>query len=241
MSKEPALPGVKAVFFDLFNTLARFWPPREEVQAQACQAFGIALDTSRVDLGYAEADAYMTRENSSAPLRTRTNAQTDAFFARYEQIILKGAGVDVDLAVAGQVWQRVRQIPYGLTLFDDVLPSLRRLRQKGLVLGMISNLNRPGDALTKELGLTGTLHFAVTSFEAQAEKPDAAIFQAAIERAGVPASEAVHVGDQVSSDVEGARGAGIRPVLMDRYGTGPRAAGCPVVHSMVELERLLDP
>ena len=47
------------------------------------------------------------------------------------------------------------------------------------------------------------------------------------------------MGDQVTSDVEGARGVGIRPVLMDRFGTMDRLDGVPMVHTMVELVELV--
>ena len=34
---------IKAVFFDFYNTLGRFDPPREELQAVACGEFGIQM------------------------------------------------------------------------------------------------------------------------------------------------------------------------------------------------------
>jgi putative hydrolase of the HAD superfamily len=48
-----------------------------------------------------------------------------------------------------------------------------------------------------------------------AEKPDPRIFQAALEAAGSPAESAVHVGDSVWFDVEGALAAGLRAVHFD--------------------------
>lgn len=240
MATRDQLHGVRAVFFDLFNTLARFWPPREQVQAEACGAFGIAVATAGLDRGYALADALMARQNASAPLRTLTQEQTQAFFARYEQLVLQGAGAEVDLALAERVWERVRQARYNLALFDDVLPAMARLKQRNLTLGVISNINRPSAALAQELGLDGAVHFVVTSHEARAEKPAPAMFRAALARARVSPGEAVHVGDQIASDVEGARAVGIRPVLMDRYRTGGEA-DCPIVHTMQEVEALLAP
>lgn len=48
-------------------------------------------------------------------------------------------------------------------------------------------------------------------------KPDPRIFEIALARAGVPATSAVHVGDSVLSDVEGARASGIRALHLDPY------------------------
>ena len=46
-------------------------------------------------------------------------------------------------------------------------------------------------------------------------KPDPAIFRIALKRASVAADAAVHVGDTLSSDIAGARAAGIVPIHLD--------------------------
>jgi putative hydrolase of the HAD superfamily len=58
-----------------------------------------------------------------------------------------------------------------------------------------------------------------------------------LERLGVPAHEALHCGDDPRRDVEGAQGAGVLPVLMDREGRYPDAA--PRVDSLAGLRDLL--
>ena len=68
-----------------------------------------------------------------------------------------------------------------------------------------------------------------------ARKPDPAIFDAALELAGVRApSEALHVGDTPEEDVAGAEAAGIRCLLLDRDGGGEIA-------SLAEIEQHLRP
>ena len=231
--------GVRAVTFDLFDTLARFWPPREQIQAEALRAFAIEVTPQGIDRGYALADAYMARENASgAPVRMRSPEATAAFFAEYERLVLHGAGVEVSREMAWRVWQQVRTIRYDLALFDDVLPSLRRLKDLGLALGLISNINRTGPDLLNSLGLEGVLDSAVTSREVGAEKPHAPIFLAALQRLGATSAETVHVGDQYASDIVGALGAGMRPVLIDRYGTAEPVVGVPSVSSLTEVVRL---
>ena len=232
--------GVRAVTFDLFDTLARFWPPREQIQAQALQAFAIEVTPEGIDRGYALADAYMARENASGvPVRMRPTEATAAFFAEYERLVLHGAGVEVSRETAWRVWQEVRKIRYDLALFDDVLPSLRRLKELGLALGLISNINRTGPDLLQSLGLEGVLDCAITSREVGAEKPHAPIFLAALERLETTPAEAVHVGDQYASDIVGALGVGMGAVLIDRYGTAEPVEGVASVGSVTEVVRLL--
>ena len=76
----------------------------------------------------------------------------------------------------------------------------------------------------------------VTSAEFGAAKPDPAIFAHALELAGgVPPGDAVHAGDSVHADVEGARAAGIAAVLVARDG----AQAPPGVRAIPTLDGLI--
>ena len=95
--------------------------------------------------------------------------------------------------------------------------------------------------MAQSLGLGSHIGIAITSREVGAEKPEPPIFLAALERAAVLPAEAMHVGDQYSSDVEGALAVGINPVLLDRYGNnGLEAVDCPVIRGLNEVASLLE-
>ena len=231
---------LKAVFFDLYGTIAGFEPDRFEVQSRACAEFGITLTREGVLRGYADADAYLNRENAVLPMGRRTPAQKTAVFEEYTRRVIRGNGVEVSLETSGKIWSRIQQTPADLAPFPDTSPTLRTLRERGLLTGLISNMDAGGDRLVAELGLDGLFDLAVTSGDVGAAKPNPAIFLAALSRSGVQASEAVHVGDQLSSDVRGALAVGIRPVLIDRDGNHPRYRECPRIDSLSELPALLD-
>lgn len=226
---------IKAVFFDFYNTLVRFWPPVEEVQAAACRELGISITKEGVQRGYSLADDYFSRENSRSSLNRRSEGDRDQFFARYEQMILKGAGVDVTLDLAQSVWQMTTLIPKSFVTFDDVVPTLRRLKEDGLILGVLSNLNRDMGSMMRALDIEGYLDFCITSREVGAEKPHPLIFLVALDRAGVNPGEAAHVGDQYHSDVQGARAVGITPLLLDRGGWYADVNSCQKVQSLLEV------
>ena len=223
---------IRAVFFDLYGTLAGFDPPREVLQARAAAIFGFEVTKQGIDAGYHMADEFMTRQSASKPLRTLNGNEQWAFFSRFEQLVLQGAGHEVDLAAAGEVWAEVRKQEYRIALFPDVIDGLDRLRAHGLTVALISNMNTPGEKLCDEMGLAGHVDFATTSGETGYEKPDTRIFEAALSRAGVGADQAVHVGDQLESDIYGAENAGIRPVLIDRYNGHPDYEKHPRVTDM---------
>jgi putative hydrolase of the HAD superfamily len=226
---------IKAVFFDFYNTLVSFNPPREELQVAACREFGIEVDRKAIPRGYWFADDLMSRENARSPIHKRSQADELAFWSDYEATILNKAGVDVTKELALRIFTRARQLDRRLVLFDDALPIIRTLRGKGIVLGLVSNLSRALDGHVKELGLTSYINFALTSSEIGAEKPHSPIFLAALERAGVAASEAIHVGDQYHSDVLGAKGVGINPLLLDRDGFWEGVNDCPRIRSLGEI------
>ena len=59
----------------------------------------------------------------------------------------------------------------------------------------------------------------ISAEDVRAYKPDPEIFAEAVRRTGCSADEIIHIGDSYSSDVLGARGAGIDAVLIDRDST----------------------
>jgi len=69
-------------------------------------------------------------------------------------------------------------------------------------------------------------------------KPGGAPFRAALALAGVSPAEALHVGDSLVNDVEGARAVGVRAIFVARGGeAAPR--GVPTVRSLAEIASLL--
>ena len=103
--------------------------------------------------------------------------------------------------------------------YPDVAPALRTLRKAGCALVVVSNWDCSLHERLVETGLAPLVDGAVASAELGAAKPERAIFERALELAGVPAERAWHVGDSVREDVEGARAAGIRAVLVARDAT----------------------
>ena len=234
------MPELKAVLFDMYGTLAGFDPPREQIQAQALGKFGLSVTTDGIDAGYHMADEFMTRQNATKPVRTMNGNEQWAFFARFEQLVLQGAGREVDLTLAGKIWGEVRKQEYEIVLFPDVIDGLDQLRSWGLIVGVVSNMNSSSDKLLHDMGLTGHVDFAVTSAETGVEKPDRRIFNAALVKAGVSAAEAALVGDQLESDIYGSENAGIRPILIDRYNGHPNYKSRPRTTDMASTIALID-
>ncbi len=225
---------IRAVFFDFYGTLAD-WPAAEELQQAAAAAEGIMIERSAVASAYRTANAYLDEENAKGHVRERTQEERDAVFAEYERRLLADAGApDVSLDVAARIWQRVRSAPDELQLLPDAEAALASLRSLGLTLGVISNMGLELDGLLERLGIAGYLPVRACTASAGVSKPHPRIFRFALAQAGAQPGEAVHIGDSIPADVEGARGAGIEAVLVQRA-PGPQPPdGVRVVGSLTE-------
>jgi len=166
--------------------------------------------------------------------------QAEVYY-RYQEILLTEAGAKVDKELLLKIMNRAHQLFKGATfvLFDDVLSTLKTLKERKLILGLLTNATKELISVHHKLGLEPYLDFVVTSEEAGSDKPHPPLFLKALERAGVNASEAVHVGDQYSLDVVGARGVGISPILIDRYNLYPEVTDCPRIHTLPEVVEYL--
>ena len=211
-------PRYKVAMFDVYGTLATWSPDRGTIQSRAAAAYGVNLTREGIEAGYTVAEAFMTHQNTERPVRLMSPEERDAFFAKFEQMVLDGAGFHVDLDLAHRIWRTVSQEQYELALYDDVVDHLDILRENGLTVGVVSNMTIPGADLANNLGLTDHIDFAVTSAEVGCEKPDKRIFDEALRGAGdADAQSAVMVGDQPESDLDGAKNAGMSGILLDRY------------------------
>ncbi|HVS62931.1 MAG TPA: HAD-IA family hydrolase [Thermoanaerobaculia bacterium] len=128
-----------------------------------------------------------------------------------------GVAAPTPFAIA-ELYQRFEHAQ-AWTVYDDVEPSLERLRGVGLRLGIVANWDERLERLLGELGLRPRFDVVVSSSAIGLAKPHPAIFQHALDRLGVAAEETVHIGDQRIEDFEGARGAGLQALLLRRRST----------------------
>jgi 2-haloalkanoic acid dehalogenase type II len=194
----------RAVFLDALGTLVELEPPwvslRGQVPAEVSDERLVAA--LRAEMAYYREHAQEGRDEASlADLRERCAA-----------LVSRELGVEIG------VDELVSAIRF--SAYPDAVPALTSLRDRGLRLVTVSNWDCSLPRVLERCGLDGLLDGTVTSAEAGARKPDPAIFAAALELAGCEPAEALHVGDTAEEDVDGARAAGIRSLLIDRDGPG---------------------
>lgn len=204
---------VKAVFLDALGTLVDLEPPWVGLRA----AVGPDVPEERlVRAVKAEMDYYRDHSHEGRDLESLGDLRR-----RCAVVLSNALGQTVD---AETLVSSIRFKP-----FADAAPALQKLRSRDLVLVCVSNWDCSLSLVLERCGLSSLLDGTVSSAEAGARKPDPAIFLPALEIAGCAAAEALHVGDTPEEDVQGARAAGIRALLIDRDRGGD-------VSSLLEVE-----
>jgi REG-2-like HAD superfamily hydrolase len=226
---------IKALLFDFFNTLSHYEPPREQMYIDVCEKHGIHLEIIKLYRSLPYADAMYRDENQKSRVTDRPEKEQMAFFITYIKFALEGAGVETNDAIAMEILHVMKTTKWEFRLFDDVLPTLKQVRERKLITGLISNIGQEADKTFNDIGLKQYLDFHVTSFETGHDKPDPEIFLAALEKAVVKADEALYVGDNYEQDIIGARDVGMRAILIDRNDWFTKITDCPRIKNLTEV------
>ncbi len=228
-----------AVCFDVDFTLIYPGPTfRSEGYRRFGVRHGLALDESRFDRAVV----------SAAPILDA--AQGDiydaAIFHRYTAQIIRamggdGPGVEPCAVEIYDEWAT----NHHFEMYEDVPDVLRAIAARGIRIGLISNSHRCLASFQSHFELQGLVSAAVSSSQHGYLKPHPSIFEAALHLLGVPAGDAVMVGDSVGQDIAGARRAGMRAVLVRRGSADEPFGGIvdgdvPVITSLRELLPLLE-
>ena len=132
-----------------------------------------------------------------------------------------------------QVFQAFED-PRSWALFPETHAVLTRLRKEGFELGIVSNFDSRLFSVMRGLGIDQLFDSVTISSLAKAAKPARRIFEIALEKHAVDPDEAIHVGDSVRDDLEGATKAGLTGILLDRAGRNQPPGGI-VIKTLEEI------
>jgi HAD superfamily hydrolase (TIGR01549 family) len=205
--------AVRAVMFDVDFTLCRPGPELSaDRYARIAARHGLTLDTSRYD------DA---REAAVLNLRRHPELLHDeSIWHRFTEEIFIGMGGPE--RIASECATEIEEgwaLSENFELFEDALPVLEELRLAELRIGLVSNGIRDLTEFVAHHRLD--VDAIVDSRSHGRVKPHPTIFEAALERLGASAGDAVMVGDSLEEDIEGARALGMRAILIDREDRHP--------------------
>jgi putative hydrolase of the HAD superfamily len=220
-----------ALLFDYGGTLDADGLPWKERFRQLYDAHGVTMPGETFDrIFYGADDALVGALQRACGLRETV--------ARLAAGVSAGLGVgDQGLTdkVAEEFWQASHA---QLRRNRAVLARLRRRHRLGLVSNFYGNL----DAVCAETGIADLFDVLVDSTTVGVTKPDPRIFRRATDALGVEPSDTIFVGDSPSRDMAGARGLGMRHVLLVAAGANPPSPCCPgdrIISRLADLDEVL--
>jgi putative hydrolase of the HAD superfamily len=218
------MPPIEAVLVDVGGVLVL---PDHDRMVGAFERAGVRVDRDRLDRAHYAGVAALTefeegdREVWAAYNRAYARScdtPADSLDDVVEHLLNEFA--------TGEVWSR--------TVHGSV-DALRRLGALGARLAIVSNADGNAEQRLRDdavcqvgPGRGATVEAIFDSTVVGVAKPDPRIFEMALDALAVPAAHAIHVGDTPGADVDGARAAGVRPVLVDPYD----------FHSDLDVERV---
>jgi putative hydrolase of the HAD superfamily len=195
---------VRAVVFDLWNTLAR-WPDELSQDFRRRWSSQIGRSLEEIDEAWYASGAYELRE--SGPIAVALRNACDAL----------GADADVDELVR---W-RVELARQAVVPEEGVVETLSELRRRGLRVGLISNCTEDVALVWADSAFAPLVDVAVLSAAAGCMKPDRRIYERACVELGVEPRRCLFVGDGANDELRGARDVGMTPVLIHAEGEDP--------------------
>jgi HAD superfamily hydrolase (TIGR01509 family) len=216
------VPNVQAVLFDYSGTLFR-------LEEDDSWFEGITVDEREVD-GHVQAELMRRLTAPTGRSVDMTDEQYHAWVNRdlaphlHREAylhVLRESGLPDHHAEA--LYDRVIDTS-SWTPYPDTAEVLKSLHRKGIKTAVVSNIAWDVRPAFAAIGAAEYVDEFVLSFEVGAVKPDAAIFETALDRVGVDAANAVMVGDSDEAD-GGARAVGCGFILVDPLPTSKRTDG----------------
>src|SRR4051794_5873307 len=202
-------PTPRALLLDCLGTLLRLDPPAPRLRAALLARTGLDIAPPAAEAAMRAEIAYYRAHLHEAVDRPALDDLRDRCSEVVRAALPALAPVPA-ATVRAALLEALRFEP-----FPDVVPALGALRAAGVRLVVVSNWDVSLHEVLARTGLDVLLDGAVASAEVGAAKPDPRPVLRGLEVAGAAPAEAWLVGDTPEADVEGARAAGVEPVLVD--------------------------
>ena len=217
---------IRCLLFDLGSTL---WTYRDDaiLRQAAHNAEQRAITILRRHLHEQDAARLDTLQPEQLTQAIYAQAQQENIPGQYNEPDMALATVaavrqlgfpNIDPSVGEEMFEATRlRIPETRVFFEDALPTLATLKERGFLLSIVTNRGHGGEIFQEDVHTLGLFeyidpHNMAVSIDLKIRKPDPRIFQYALDALEVQANEAVMVGDMLGADVYGSKQLGMYSV-----------------------------
>ncbi len=230
---------IEAVFFDAGETLLSPNPSWSELSVVKLRERGHDLTVEQMREAWRHVGDYFLEAAENRLMFWTSHEASKKFWTRLYLDQLDFLGID-DEGAALVLYDTFSE-PANYRLFDDTIPTLTALAERGLKLGVISNFERWLRDMLKHFELIDRFDVVAISGDLDLEKPDPRIFEWAMRQMDTTPEVSLHVGDSPNFDAEPAHELGMIGVLLDRHGRWTDLdAPYPLVSTLSELIDLVD-
>lgn len=226
------MDSIKAIFFDLGDTLASTDPPYMHRIAQAMRDAGLDISNKELELEYTKADYKLFLKQKEQGGMKPSDYREWFLPLLYESLL---SAEDID-----QFRQKVRysmsQIDFGRVALPGAVDLLDYLKGKGYTLVVISNNDGRAEEKCEEVSIREYFDLILDSTKLDLIKPDARIFNHALTELDLNSREVIHVGDMYGADVMGGMNAGIDVIWLNHRKI--EGLSHPLIKEVAELSEL---
>ncbi|MEJ5186113.1 MAG: HAD-IA family hydrolase [Candidatus Geothermincolales bacterium] len=239
MDRREKIKRPEVIFLDVGETIFHPYPSFGELFRTVCLEHGVDVDPREVARSARRHMETVEEMQGKGFSFTDHPEKSREFWLGFYHSILGELGCQGEDHILPKALYRTFSDPSLYRPYPDVKNALDILRDLGFRLGVITNFEPWVQDLLDGWGISPYLDHVVISGLLGREKPHPAIFLEALRMADVLPEDALHVGDSIRSDFQGARDVGMQAVLIDRRGSHPDFRG-PRIANLLELPDLFE-
>lgn len=226
------------ISLDAGFTLLYPFPKVGEVYAQIANRFGYRLDGEKIHARFLETWGKNVALNRQYGKGNAFSNEKTAYFW-WKKVFSESVGDVIDPQYLDSIFQVCHE-EYGRgkywRLYPEVMETIDTLREMEFKLIILSNWDRRLIKTLKELGIYSCFDRVYISTLIGHSKPEPEAFQYILDDLEISAAQVLHVGDSLEEDYQGARGVGMKAVLLDREaGYDREIPGSTAIRSLTEL------
>ena len=224
---------IKLVTFDLDNTL---WETdntirRAETAMRERLELRVPGFSERFDASATQALREQVIADTPEIAHDVSSLRTEVLFRAAREC---GCGEDDSRTYAEEAFEVFLHARHRVSYLDGALDLLETLKPRYILVSLTN-----GNADFVRLGLDRYFAFGFTAADVGTMKPHRAMFDAALERAGVTADSAVHIGDQPIDDIQGAKDVGMHTIWFNPDGAEDSAGASAEVRRLQEIPQAI--
>jgi FMN phosphatase YigB (HAD superfamily) len=231
--------GAEVVLFDMDGTLVHIPISVAQFLSNVYHELGLHFTVDQISLAREKVNKWWDEEFPDRTLWTRQA------FIKSNHRLLEALGVKGDLqSLSERVQSHWDNLPEetGEELYPEVITVLREVRDRGIVLGVLSGRILPMSLRSLEMhGIRKYFRHVISPETAGAPeaKRSLEMWRFALNKVGARPNEVLHVDNDYEVGVVCPRRVGIRSVLLDREGVYAHIKDCAVVHDLTGILDLL--